>query len=53
MSVSSTCAEDEIFHDEHMDKSVTRYDMILYLESDPAVKRHICGLVGNPSDLNC
>ena len=53
MSISSTCGEDEIFHDEHMDRSVTNYDMLLYLDSDPGVRKHICSLIGNPSDLNC
>ena len=51
MSISSTCGEDEIFRD--MDKSVTNYDMLLYLDSDPDVRKHICSLVGDPADLNC
>ena len=53
MSVSSTCGEDEIFYDEYLDKSVTNYDMLLYLDSDPDVRKHICSLIGNPADLNC
>ena len=53
MSVSSTCGEDEIFYDEYLDKSVTNYDMLLYLDSDPDVKKHICSLIGDPADLDC
>ena len=53
MSISTTCGNDEIFHDEHMDMSVTKYDMLLYLDSDPGVRKHICSLLGDPLDLNC
>lgn len=50
MTISSTCGADEIFYDATTDNSVTNYDMLLFLDSDPDVKTHICSLIGNPPE---